>query len=281
MLYLVMAGSVRIAGSVQRSLAWALAVAASSFLAVGLTACGGGSDSSGDIVARVGGSAITRAAVSHWMATWAGRDYFELSGRRTVPADLVSDPPDYAGCVTSLEAAAASSPTKGSRLTGAQLLAKCQQLYEALKLQAAAFLVEAQWLIGMAREMGVTATDGEVLQVFKRSTAELFPNEAQFRRVLASQRSSMSDELFRVKLNLLAQKVQQKASAEGKQAPAKLTEAEQRWNAKTSCSAGYVVQHCKQYTGASASAPAPAVLIEQVAKITTGRCINLPACGKQ
>ena len=97
-----MARSIRMAGSAQRSLAWALATAAaSSFLAVGLTACGGGSGSSGDVVARVGETAITRAAVSHWMGTLAGGDYYVMSSQHTVPAGLVSDPPDYAGCVAS------------------------------------------------------------------------------------------------------------------------------------------------------------------------------------
>src|SRR5690242_17751751 len=101
MLYLVMTGSVRMAGSFRRVLAWVVAAIVSSFVAVGLTACGGGgggaSGASGDVVARVGGAAITRAAVSHWMATLAGGDYYELSGRRPVPTGLVSDPPDYAG----------------------------------------------------------------------------------------------------------------------------------------------------------------------------------------
>jgi hypothetical protein len=215
------------------------------------------------------------------MATLAGGDYYELSGRHTVPAGLVSDPPDYAGCVARLEAAAASSPTRGSKSTGTQLLAQCQQLYEALKLQATEVLVRAQLLIGLYREAGVTATDGEVLQYFKRTTAERFPDEAKFRRDLASRRESVSDELLLLKLDLLSQKFQQKTGAGGNQASAKLVEAEQRWNAKTSCSSGYVVQHCKQYTGESTSTPSPAVLMEQVARIATGRCINLAACGKQ
>jgi hypothetical protein len=210
------------------------------------------------------------------MGTLAGGDYYELSGRHAVPAGLVSDPPDYAGCVARLETAAAGSPTKGTKLTGTQLLAKCQQLYEALRLQAAAFLVRAQWIIGMAHEMGITVPDGEVLQSLKQSKAR-YPNETQFLRDLASRRESVSDELFILKLDLFSQKLQQKIGTES----SKLTEAEQRWNAKTSCKTRYVVQHCKQYKGESSALPSPAVLMEQVATIATGRCINLAACGKQ
>jgi hypothetical protein len=271
-------------GSFSKSLVWVLAVAVSSFVAVGLTACGGGggsaSGASGDVVANVGQTAITKAAVSHWMATLAGGDYYELSGRRPVPTGLVSDPPDYPDCVARLEAAAASSPTKGTKLTGGQLLAKCQQLYAALKQQAAAFLVRAQLTIGMAREAGVTVTDGEVQQFFKRVSAERFPSEAKFREDIAKRRASVVDELLILKLDLLAQKLQQKTGGE-KQTLVKFAEAERRWNARTSCSTGYVVQHCKQYTGGSSSTPPPAILMEQVARIATGRCVNLAACGKQ
>lgn len=269
------------AGSGQRLLTWVLAAVASSFVALGLAACGGEGSSSGVVVARVGGSVITRAAVSHWMATLAGGDYFELSGQHTVPAGLVSDPPDYPRCIASLEATAAKSPVKNSKLTGAQLLTKCQELYEALKLQAAALLVKAQWIIGMSREVGATATDGEALQILRRFMVKQFPSEARYRRDLASRRESVSDELLLLKVNLLVSKLQQKASREGKQLSAMTTEAERRWNAKTNCSSGYVVQHCKQYTGGSYPSQGPAVLMEQVAKIATGRCVNLPACGKQ
>lgn len=292
MLYLVMARSIRMAGSTQRSLAqrslarrslaWALAAAAaSSFLAVGLTACGGGgSSSSDDVIARVGETAITRTAVSHWMGALAGGDYYVMSSQHTVPAGLVSDPPDYAGCVASLEAAAKSSPTKASRPTGTQLLTKCQQLYKALKLEATEFLIKMEQLIGMAHERGVTVTDGEIQQSLKQSKAE-YPSETKFREYLASQRRNISDELFLLKRNLLSQKVGEKISEEGKQALAKLTKTAQKWNAKTNCNTGYVVQHCKQYTNETNPTPPPSILMEQVTQIATGRCVNLPACSKQ
>jgi hypothetical protein len=257
-------------------LAWVLPVVVLALFSVCLAGCGGSGGASGVVVAEVGGSAITRGAVNHWMATLAGGDYYELSGRHTVPAGLVSDPPDYAGCVARLEGAAAGSPTRGSKLTGPALLTKCQQLYLALRLQAAAFLVRAQLVIGMAREMGIVVSDGEVLQLQKRSIKS-FPNEAEYLRDLASRKESVSDELLNLKLNLLSQKITQKFGAEF---GSKVTEGEQRWNAKTSCTAGYIVEHCKQFTGRYPSSSDAAVLMEQVAKLATGRCINLPACGK-
>lgn len=162
-------------------------------------------------------------------------------------------------------------------------MTKCRQLYQALRLQAVAVLVRAQWIMEVDREVGVTVNDGEVLRFFKRSNAERFPKESEFQHYLASKRESVSDELLLLKLDLLAQKTQRKMTSGGKPVIAKLVAAEQKWTSKTTCSPGYVVVHCKAYTGepAVASSPPASVLIEQVAALATGRCTNLAACGKQ
>ncbi len=244
---------------------------------VGLGACGSGV--SGGVVVQVGDSSITKAELNHWMSTLAGGDFYDLSGRHTVPAGLVSEPPNYAACVARLEASAVSPTKRRSKPTAGQLLSKCRQLYQALKQQALNYLVQSQWIIRLYGEEGVKATDGEVMQLFKRTKAEQFPKEGELQQYLARTRRSLADELFVIKLNLLSQKVQQKLSAGGKQVLAKFTEAGQRWTAKTDCRAGYVVKHCRQYVGESTSStPSPAVLMEQVAVITGRPCINRLAC---
>jgi hypothetical protein len=268
---------------------------AASLILLGAAACGGGGSSSasssssagagaGGVVARVASSPITRSAVSHWMSTLAGGDYFELSRRHTIPADLVSEPPNYATCVARLESAAASAPRKLSQPSGVQLLTKCRQLQHALRSQAVAFLVRAQWLTGLAGDLGVKASDAEVLQFYKRSFAAQYPNQAALNGYLASTRASVSDELLLVKLDLLSQKTLQKVKAEGARGPAELSQAEARWTAKADCRPGYVVEHCKQFHGEpppSAASPPASVLMEQVAALATGRCTNLAACAKQ
>ncbi|HEY2142006.1 MAG TPA: hypothetical protein VGG98_08100 [Solirubrobacteraceae bacterium] len=257
-----------------------LAFVAVFIAAMGLAACGG---ASGDVVAHIGPRSITKDDVNHWMSTLAGGDFYEISGRHTVPAGLVSEPPNYGACVSNLEAAAANASTRLAKTAAAQLLSKCRQLYQALKLQAVGYLVEAWWLIGLDGEEGVKATDGEVRQLFNKTEAEQFPKEGELQQYLARNRRSLADEMFVVKLDLLQQKTQKKITTGGKQMLAKFTEAGQRWTAKTSCRAGYVVQHCKQYTGtpASSTTPSAAVLLEQVAAITGRPCINHPACGQE
>jgi hypothetical protein len=260
-------------------------------LAMGLAACGGSSSpssstsssSAGEVVARVGGSSITRAAVNHWMGQLEGEDYYELSHGHTVPAGLVSDPPDYAVCVSNLQAAAAGNPRAAKSLTPTALLTKCREMNVALRLQAVGFLVQEQWLTSIARDEGVVVGEPEVQRLFRRIRAEQYPTEADLRQYLASRRSSVADELVRAKLDLLGQRTLNKVGAGGTHAAAEFTAIQQKWTAKTSCSAGYVVEHCEQFKGSQIypGGLSPAILMEQVAALVTGRCINRPACAEQ
>jgi hypothetical protein len=248
-----------------------------------LAACGGGSSAS-DVVAQVGGTPITKSMVNHWMATLAGGDYHQLSGKNAIPVGLVSEPPNYRRCVTNLETAARRVPKRGLNLSGVELLKKCRQLNQALRDQTVTLLVNDEWLIALARDEGVTASATEVQQLFKRVKAAEFPTEAQLHQYLASRRLSLADELFLLKVNLIEQKLLKKLEQGGKQASAKLTETAQRWTAKSTCRPGYVVQHCKEYKGGQtypSGLPSASVMIEQVAAIATGRCINRPACAGQ
>jgi hypothetical protein len=241
-----------------------------------------GSDS-GEVVAKVGSTPITKAQVSHWMGTLAGGDYYELSRKHEVPAGLVSDPPRYSACVSQLEASSAAAPRKLYELSGVQLLTKCRELYQALRTQAIAFLVHALYVPGLASDFGITVSDQEVRQFYKKSTAERFPSEAANESYLKDRRASLSDELLVAKLDLISQKTLTKVKAPGSGGLPALSRSEARWKAMTDCKAGYVVEYCKQFTGEAphtAANPPASVLMEQVAALVTGRCTNLAACGK-
>jgi hypothetical protein len=273
--------------AVAKKTGMALVAAALLLAAIGLAGCGSSGAASGspggEVVAEVGGSPITRAAVSHWMGTLAGGDYYELSASHTLPAGLVSDPPNYAACVSRLQAAVAGNARAASSLTATGLLTKCRQINLALRIQAAAFLVQAQSLTSIAREEGIVASEQEVQALFRRTRAEQYPTEADLRQHLASTRSSLADELVRVKEDVLEQRITKKLTAGGQQAAAEFAALQQSWTAKTSCSAGYVVEHCKQFKGTQIypGGLSAAVLMEKVAALLTGRCTNLQACAKQ
>jgi hypothetical protein len=241
------------------------------------------SGGSGEVVARVGSIPITRTAVSHWITVLAAQDYYRLSHKRTIPVGLVSDPPRYGACVAELETAAGTAPHKVAPLSGVQLLGICRQLYQALRVQAVSLLVEIAMIEGWAAEEGIKVADDEVLQAYRRSMAELFPRQLEVTSYLTNRKTSISDELLATKHSLLTQRLRTKLLAQGSQrAASSLRQAIARWTAETDCRPGYVVEHCSQFPGVPAGSPASpsaSVLIEQVAAISTGVCINKAACG--
>lgn len=260
----------------------ACAVLAATLSLMGVTACGGGSGSqkqdaaaAHQVVATVNGTPITRAQVNHWMATLAGRDYYAVSHRLTIPAGLVSDPPDYAGCVAKLESVAAHASE-----TSVQLLGKCRQLYQALRIQATEYLVGALRGIGMAHELGVDVSDATATRRYQELAAREYPSQAAYHRYLASTGESVSDGVLETKLELIGTAMLKKLN--NPTGHVRYALAEQRWASKVDCTAGYVVEYCKQYKGGRTyPTPPPSVLMEQTAALVTGRCINLAACREQ
>ena len=245
----------------------------------GLTACGGGTKD--EVVAKVGSAGITTAEINHWMATLAGGDYYEVSRKHTMPAGLVSEPADYARCTVNLNAAVGSVGPPPAKPSSSLLLSKCRQLHYAVRQQAAQFLVEAQWLIGLAAEEGFTASDREIKETFAEIKKQEFPSARKLQQFLADNRRSLADELFVVKLDVIRRKLQKQLTTGGKQAQIKLVENGRTWTAKTTCQAGYVVAHCRQYKGERPTTHdlSAAVLIEQVAAITGSYpCIGRATC---
>ena len=275
-----------------------LSLALAALAAAGLAACGNGasagsnashseapSGASNEVVAHVGTAPITRAQVSHWMLTFARNDYAavsQIAARHTVPPEgLVSDPPNYARCVAALEAVAAKSPAAGARETGVQLLGKCRQLYQALRTQATAYLVSVQRTIGIGRDEGVVPTDAEVKRLFNQFKAREFHTDAAFQRYLINSQRNVPDIMVAMQVDVINNGIIKKLKT--LQGKASYNEAEQRWTEKTSCEPGYVVERCKQYKGGATfgSTPPPSVLMEQVAAVIGGRCVNVEACGEQ
>lgn len=246
----------------------------------GVTACGSSGSSGDRVVGQVDGTTITQAEVSHWMGTLVGGSYNELSHGHKVPAGLVSDPPDYSKCVASLEAASANVQA-GSRPSGASLLEKCTQINQKFKEEATAYLVKLRWIIATARHLGMNVSSGEVTQLLQKIENEPQPYGGTFQQFLASTRRSPAAERFVVEVDVYRRKLSQLEKKEGLRGLDKIAEAGREVTAKTSCQPGYIVQHCKQYTGQTTVPPTPsgAVLMEQVATLIGRPCVNRAACG--
>jgi hypothetical protein len=251
-----------------------------------LTACG--SDAlSGDVVAQVGASVITKPELNHWMSTLAGGDFYEIALGHPLPRGLVSEPPNYDACATRLRAVAQSANSDAANTalaapeqSQAQLKTKCRQLYLAIRLQAITYLVESHWILETAATgAGVTPTNAEVNAMLKQIKTNEYPRNGQFQRYLANSSRSLADELLVVRMDVVSRKLEQKVSDEGRQARLKLAEAGEKVTARTNCRMGYVVPHCRQFRTTKTTTSSPAVLLEQVAALAGIRCVSRALCG--
>ncbi len=234
-----------------------LALGAVAIAVVSSTACA--SDPPNEAVVKVAGHPISKATLDHWIPIEAILTY-ELYPKRPVPRGVVPDPPDYTACIAYLEATPAKLVQSGSKPTAAQLKSQCRQKYELMQEHMLDFLITSQWVNDESIDLGVKLTSREVKQEFERIKREVFPVKGAFQRFLEFTGLSLSDELFRIRKDLLDTKIQQKISAKKGLSLAQrqqlLTEFsvafQKRWVARTSCRPGYVMVDCKQYKGPQA-----------------------------
>ena len=83
------------------------------------------------------------------------------------------------------------------------------KLYEELKETALTGLVEEIWLEGEATDMGIEVSEQKVQRQFQKIKKESFPTEAAFQKFLKESKFTQEDIDKRVKLELLAQEVQE------------------------------------------------------------------------
>jgi foldase protein PrsA len=179
------------------------------FVVLALTAalvagCGGDSVPSGS-VAKVGDTNISKDQFNHWL-TAAAKQQAQTTGQK--PQDVVApDPPNYTQCV-----AAKSKQTvpKGTaKPTAAALKSQCQQEYTALRDQTMQFLISAQWLTQEAKTRNISASNTEVQTTFQQQKKQSFPKDADYQKFLQSSGQTESDLLYRVRLSVLTNKLQQ------------------------------------------------------------------------
>ena len=171
------------------------------FALIGLSACGGVPSNA---VVQVNGNPITKATFAHWMAIAAASTSAAVGARAPAP-----EPPDYKACIAHAQA---NTPTaKGQPApTQAVLKGQCEQQYKSLQQEVLGFLISASWVLGEAESLGVKVSDKEMHKRFEEVKSQQFPKAGEFEKFLASSGQTASDVLLRLKLALLAQRVQQK-----------------------------------------------------------------------
>jgi foldase protein PrsA len=105
------------------------------------------------------------------------------------------------------------APAKGQpAITPAQFKTQCQQQYNTLRDQVMQFLITSNWVLGEASDQGVKVADSAVTKQLNTITTQQFPKPGDFQKFLAQSGETIADLKFRVRLNLLSDKIRTKVT---------------------------------------------------------------------
>ena len=172
-------------------------------LAAGLSACGGSSSGvPNGTAAVVNGTPIKTATFKHWLAV--------LAGVKGTAAAALPEPPNFTACIKALEAQDAEH--HNNRSASKRKLA-CQAEYDSLRAQALGFLITSRWALSEAKVLGVPVPEKQASEEFAKIKKEKFKTSAEFQQYLASSGQTEADIIYRLELNLLEQKLEEKVAA--------------------------------------------------------------------
>ena len=172
--------------------------------AVALVAAGCGDDVPSGAVAKIGDTVIKKEDFDHWLGAAAqGQQPPGTGGKVVLP-----DPPDFEKCIASKQKQPA--PPGAKKPTEAQLKDQCKQEFDSLKQQVMQFLISAEWIQQEADSRDIEVTDEEVQKQFEDQKNQSFPNEKDYKEFLKTSGQTEEDLLFRVKLDVLSNKVREK-----------------------------------------------------------------------
>ena len=187
-----------------------LACAAPVAAAAGLALSGCGNDVPSNGVAKIGDTVIKKSDFNHWFNA-AAKQQAQASGG--AGAAVVPDPPNFTKCVAARTAQ--KTPKGVPKPTAASAKTQCKQEYDGLKQQTMQFLISSQWLIQEAEKRDVKATDAEVKKTFEDQKKQSFPKDKDYQEFLKTSGQTEADLLYRVRLSVLTNSLQQKI-VEGK-----------------------------------------------------------------
>lgn len=168
--------------------------------AAGLFVACGGIPSNG--VAKVDDQVVTKDDFNKWLAIAQKQQSQQQPG---APAASKLVPPDFKACV-------AAAQEKDKRTPAAALKAQCKQQYNLLKDQVMQFLVNADWIQGEASDRGIEASDAAVAKEFKKTKDQFFKSSAEYQKFLKDSGQTEADVKFRVKLQLLSDKIRKQVT---------------------------------------------------------------------
>jgi hypothetical protein len=176
-----------------------------------------------DLWACVQGQQITGALFTHWLAI--------ARKGEAPPAPSTS----LKGGLTVTKGPTTGSPSKDRELV----------------IETMGFLISADWLIGEARDLRVHVSTSQVRRNFDQIEAMQFSHRGEFEKFLGETGETVSDVLFRVRLNLLSERIQETIAAGHHSAGGReralarfIRTFRQKWRARTVCARAYAVADC-------------------------------------
>jgi hypothetical protein len=113
------------------------------------------------------------------------------------------------------------------------------------------FLISSDWVIGEARDLKVSVSASQVRRAFDRIKGQQFPKQRQFNAFLRQSGETVADLLFRVRLNLLSERIQRHIASghhgSGSQRRALsqfVKDFRTKWMSQTYCAPQYAVEDC-------------------------------------
>src|SRR6185503_17326361 len=170
---------------------------------VAVVAAGCGNDVPSGAVAKVDDTVIKQEEFDHWLQAAAqGQQPPGAGGQVVVP-----DPPDFTECVDAKKQQPV--PPGSKKPTDDDLKSQCQQEFDSLKQQVMQFLISAEWIQQEADARDIEVSDEEVQKQFEDQKNQSFPNEKDYQQFLKTSGQTEEDLLFRVKLDVLSNKVRE------------------------------------------------------------------------
>ena len=175
-------------------------LACAAALPVALAACG--TDVPSGAVAKIDDAVIKQDEFEHWLGAAAKGQQPPGAGEVVLP-----DPPEFTDCIASKKKQPA--PPGGEKPTDEQLKDQCEQEFDSLKQQVMQFLISAEWIQQEAESRDIEVSDEEVQKQFEDQKNQSFPKEKDYKQFLKTSGQTEEDLLFRVKLDVLSNKVRE------------------------------------------------------------------------
>jgi hypothetical protein len=114
------------------------------------------------------------------------------------------------------------------------------------------FLISSDWVLGEAAALGIGFTEAQVRQRFDKLRDHQFPHHGEIARFLRESGQTVADLLFRVRLNMLSEAIQNRVLRSARSARESQQRAlsrfvrdfKPRWKSQTYCAPGYAVDDC-------------------------------------